>query len=191
MVAPLAAALIGGAGLMSSLLTNRAARHAAQRQMDFQREMSGTAYQRAMADMEAAGLNPMLVSSLGGASTPGGASYAPQGIDSAVSSALAATRLEAEIDNLHAQTSTIKSQTALNRALEVKALEDAKLASNSAKVAQINERRLRAELPRLETKADYDSSFFGRIGSTVERISETIGNTISNALGIKSIFSKK
>lgn len=46
---------------------------AAQAQIEFQREMSNTAYQRQVSDLKAAGINPMLVSKLGGASTPAGA----------------------------------------------------------------------------------------------------------------------
>ncbi len=52
---------------------NVASAEAASRQMEFQREMSDTSYQRQVADLKAAGINPMLVAKLGGASTPGGA----------------------------------------------------------------------------------------------------------------------
>lgn len=65
-----AAVILGGTALTTGLGV-----WSSNRQMKFQREMSGTSYQRAMADMRKAGLNPMLAYSQGGASTPQGAGF--------------------------------------------------------------------------------------------------------------------
>lgn len=72
-----------GSSLFGTLYQNQEAKRAAKRQMEFQDRMSSTAYQRAMADMKKAGLNPMLAMKLGGASTPTGASYNPQNVGAA------------------------------------------------------------------------------------------------------------
>lgn len=84
-------AISSAASIFSAKKQNDANRAIAQSQMDFQERMSSTAYQRGMADMRKAGLNPILAYKQGGASSPPGAGIPAVPVyDRAITSGLSA-----------------------------------------------------------------------------------------------------
>lgn len=192
-LAPAAAAAVGGAlsflGTSSSNRANRAineannafSAHQAQLNRDFQERMSGTAFQRGVADMRAAGINPMLAVSQGGASVPSGSSA--QGIAQAnqqnelaglAASAKDAVLLAFTLRKMEAETEATQQQGKMYA-------HQANLNMANMNNAVVTNKLLEAEVPSARLKAQVDSSEYATLLELFKRLGLNVNSAVTLA----------
>ena len=139
---------------------NAASAEQAAKQMDFQERMRDTQYQTAVKDMKAAGLNPMLAYTQGGAGTPSGAmgqvSTAKIGnsIGSALAGAQSLSMNEADIGLKKATTTGTTATTIKTEAETIKTAADIAYILENTKLNAQQQQNLVVQLNKLNQEIE-------------------------------------